>query len=114
MTKITGVIQAGGRSTRMGGEPKALLGLAGKRIVERVVDALSTVLGDLLVVTNTPGRYEFLRLALVAGRYPDGGSPGGLFTGVAAARGGAPEVAFMTVNTPDELAQARALAAEIG
>ena len=41
MTKLTGVIQAGGRSTRMGGEPKALLELGGKRIVERVVDALA-------------------------------------------------------------------------
>jgi len=197
--KITGVIQAGGRSTRMGGEPKALLELAGKRIVERVVDALSTVLDDLLVVTNTPERYEFLRLPMVADRYPDGGSLGGIFTGLEAAGGDAaftvacdmpflspdvvrlvlarageadvviprvngqyetmhalyakaclapmearlragqlrivgffpdvrvleidaaavarhraPEVAFMNVNTPDELAQARALAAEIG
>ena len=199
MIKITGVIQAGGRSTRMGGEPKALLELAGKRIVERVVDALSTVLDDLLVVTNTPERYEFLRLPMVADRYPDGGSLGGIFTGLEAAGGDAaftvacdmpflspdvvrlvlaragdadvvipcvngqyetmhalyakaclapmearlragqlrivgffpdvrvleidaaavarhraPEVAFMNVNTPDELAQARALAAEIG
>jgi len=197
--KITGVIQAGGRSTRMGGEPKALLELAGKRIVERVVDALSAVLDDLLVVTNTPERYEFLHLPMVADRYPDGGSLGGIFTGLEAAGGDAaftvacdmpflspdvvrlvlaragdadvvipcvngqyetmhalyakaclapmearlragqlrivgffpdvrvleidaaavarhraPEVAFMNVNTPDELAQARALAAEIG
>ena len=197
--RITGVIQAGGRSTRMGGEPKALLELAGKRIVERVVDALSAVLDDLLVVTNTPERYEFLHLPMVADRYPDGGSLGGIFTGLEAAGGDAaftvacdmpflspdvvrlvlaragdadvvipcvngqyetmhalyakaclapmearlragqlrivgffpdvrvleidaaavarhraPEVAFMNVNTPDELAQARALAAEIG
>jgi len=197
--KITGVIQAGGRSTRMGGEPKALLELAGKRIVERVVDALSAVLDDLLVVTNTPERYEFLHLPMVTDRYPDGGSLGGIFTGLEAAGGDAaftvacdmpflspdvvrlvlaragdadvvipcvngqyetmhalyakaclapmearlragqlrivgffpdvrvleidaaavarhraPEVAFMNVNTPDELAQARALAAEIG
>ena len=89
MIKITGVIQAGGRSTRMGGEPKALLELAGKRIVERVVDALSTVLDDLLVVTNTPERYEFLRLPMVADRYPDGGSLGGIFTGLEAAGGDA-------------------------
>ncbi len=199
MIKITGVIQAGGRITRMGGEPKALVELAGKRIVERVVDALSAVLDDLLVVTNTPERYEFLHLPMVADRYPDGGSLGGIFTGLEAAGGDAaftvacdmpflspdvvrlvlaragdadvvipcvngqyetmhalyakaclapmearlragqlrivgffpdvrvleidaaavarhraPEVAFMNVNTPDELAQARALAAEIG
>jgi len=87
--KITGVIQAGGRSTRMGGEPKALLELGGKRIVERVVDALGAVLDDLLVVTNTPERYEFLHLPMVADRYPDGGSLGGIFTGLEAAGGDA-------------------------
>ena len=32
----------------------------------------------------------------------------------AVARHRAPEIAFMNVNTPDELAKARALAAEIG
>ena len=197
--RVTGVIQAGGRSTRMGGEPKALLELGGKRIVERVVDALGAVLDDLLVVTNTPERYAFLHLPMVADRYPDGGALGGIFTGLAAAAGEAaftvacdmpflhpdvvrlvvarageadvviprtdgqyetmhalyaraclapmearlragqlkivgffpdvrvleidaaavarhraPEVAFMNVNTPDELARARALATEIG
>jgi len=33
--RITGVIQAGGRSTRMGGRPKALLELGGRRIIDR-------------------------------------------------------------------------------
>ena len=87
--RITGVIQAGGRSTRMGGEPKALLELGGKRIVERVVDALAATLDDLLVVTNTPERYEFLHLPMVGDRYPDGGALGGIFTGLAAAVGDA-------------------------
>src|SRR2546430_9760587 len=87
MTKITGVIQGGGRSTRMGGEPKALLELGGKRIVERVGDALGAALADLLVVTNTPERYAFLGLPMVADRYPDGGSLGGIFMGLEAAGG---------------------------
>ena len=197
--RITGVIQAGGRSTRMGGQPKALMELGGKRIVERVVDALGAVLADLLVVTNTPERYAFLGLPMVPDRYSDGGALGGIFTGLDAARGDAaftvacdmpflspdvmrlvlarageadvviprvdgqyetmhalytkaclpametrlragqlkivgffpdvrvleiaaaavarhraPEVAFMNVNTPDELARARALAAQVG
>jgi len=87
--RVTGVIQAGGRSTRMGGEPKALLELGGKRIVERVVDALGAVLADLLVVTTTPELYAFLHLPMVGDRYPEGGSLGGIFTGVAAATGDA-------------------------
>jgi len=151
------------------------------------------------VVTNTPERYAFLHLPMVADRYPEGGSLGGIFTGLAAAAGDAvftvacdmpflhpevvrlvvarageadvviprvadqyetmhalyakaclapmemrlragklkivgffpdvrvleidaaavgrhraPEVAFMNVNTPDDLARARALAAQVG
>jgi len=192
------VIQAGGRSTRMGGEPKALLEVGGKRIIERVVAAVGAVLDDLLVVTNTPERYAFLGLPMVPDAFPEGGALGGIYTGVRAAAGDAaftvacdmpflhpalvrmvversgeadvviprtgtqletlhalygkaclrpmerclragrlkvigffpevrvleldtaamapyraPEVAFMNVNTPDELARARALAAEL-
>jgi len=87
--KVTGVIQAGGRSTRMGGEPKALLELGGKRIIERVVDALGGVLDDLLVVTNTPDRYAFLGLPMVPDAFPDGGALGGIYTGLRAADGDA-------------------------
>ena len=38
LVRVTGVIQAGGKSTRMGGQPKALLELGGRRIIERVLD----------------------------------------------------------------------------
>jgi molybdopterin-guanine dinucleotide biosynthesis protein A len=86
---VTGVIQAGGRSTRMGGEPKALLEVGGKRIIERVVAAVGAVLDDLLVVTNTPERYAFLGLPMVPDAFPDGGALGGIYTGVRAAAGGA-------------------------
>ena len=52
--RITGVIQAGGRSTRMGGRPKALLELGGRRIIERVLDAVAPAVDDVLLVTNSP------------------------------------------------------------
>ena len=84
---VTGVIQAGGRSTRMGGEPKALLELGGKRIIERVVDVVGAVLDDLLLVTNTPDRYAFLGLPMVADAFPEGGALGGIYTGLRAAAG---------------------------
>jgi molybdopterin-guanine dinucleotide biosynthesis protein A len=87
--RVTGVIQAGGRSTRMGGEPKALLELGGRRIIERVVDVVGGVLDDLLVVTNTPERYAFLELPMVADAFPDGGSLGGIYSGLRAAGGDA-------------------------
>ncbi len=84
---VTGVIQAGGRSTRMGGEPKALMDLGGKRIIGRIVDVLGSVLSDLLIVTNTPELYAFLRLPMVPDVFPDHGSLGGIYSGLKAANG---------------------------
>jgi molybdopterin-guanine dinucleotide biosynthesis protein A len=89
--RITGVVQAGGQSTRMGGEPKALLEVGGRRIVERVVAAVARVVDDVLVVTNTPERYAFLGLPMVGDVFPDHGSLGGIYSGLQAAPG---DVAF--------------------
>jgi len=90
---VTGVIQAGGKSIRMGGRPKALIGLGGKRIIERIVEVLSLVLPDLLIVTNTPDLYAFLGLPMVPDVLPDHGSLGGIYSGLRAAKGGAFTVA---------------------
>src|SRR5262245_53908126 len=86
---ITGVIQAGGKSRRMGGEPKALIELGGRRIIDRVVAVMADVTDDLLIVTNTPELYAFLGLPMVADAFPDGGSLGGIYSGLKAAAGGA-------------------------
>jgi molybdopterin-guanine dinucleotide biosynthesis protein A len=89
--RVTGVIQAGGKSTRMGGAPKALLELGGQRIIERVAAVLRSVVDDVLIVTNTPELYAFLGLPMVADVFPDHGSLGGIYSGLAAASG---EAAF--------------------
>jgi molybdopterin-guanine dinucleotide biosynthesis protein A len=85
--KVTGVIQAGGRSERMGGRPKALIELGGRRIIERVLAALVPTLHDVLVVTNTPELYAFLGLPMAGDVYPDHGSLGGIYSGLKAAAG---------------------------
>jgi molybdopterin-guanine dinucleotide biosynthesis protein A len=85
--RVTGVIQAGGKSARMGGQPKALLELGGRRIIERVLDAVAPVVDDVLIVTNTPALYAFLGVPMVPDAYPDHGSLGGIFSGLAAASG---------------------------
>ncbi len=87
--RLTGVIQAGGKSTRMGGEPKALLELGGERIIERVRGALDAITDDILIVTNTPELYAFLGLPMVPDAFPDCGSLGGIYTGIKAATGDA-------------------------
>ena len=87
LASVTGIIQAGGGSTRMGGEPKALMELGGRRIIERVLAALRPVVDDVLIVTNTPELYAFLELPMVADVYPNHGSLGGIYSGLKAAAG---------------------------
>ena len=87
--RITGVIQAGGRSVRMGGRPKALMELGGRPIIERVADVVRAVADDVLIVTNTPDLYASLGLPMVPDAFPDGGSLGGIYSGLRAARGDA-------------------------
>lgn len=83
--KVTGVVQAGGKSTRMGGHPKALIELGGRRIVERVLAALAPAVDEILIVTNTPELYAFLGLPMVGDVYPDRGSLGGIYSGLRSA-----------------------------
>jgi molybdopterin-guanine dinucleotide biosynthesis protein A len=87
--RVTGVIQAGGKSTRMGGQPKALMELGGRRIIDRVLDVVRAVADDLLIVTNTPDAYASLGLRMVPDVFPDHGSLGGIYSGLRAAPGDA-------------------------
>jgi molybdopterin-guanine dinucleotide biosynthesis protein A len=82
----------------MGGEPKALLEVGGRRIIDRVVAALRQVTDDLLVVTNTPELYASLGLPMVPDLWTDGGALGGIHTGLRAA--GAPAVLNVACDMP--------------
>ena len=71
---VTGVVLAGGRARRMGGEDKGLIELAGRRMVEFVVDALRPQVGALLINANrNPEHYRKLTgLDVLAEAYLDG------------------------------------------
>ncbi|HJU65866.1 MAG TPA: molybdenum cofactor guanylyltransferase [Gemmatimonadaceae bacterium] len=56
----TGVILAGGLSTRYGGLPKGLVEVAGRRVIDRVADVLVKASDDLLLVANDPAAGEWL------------------------------------------------------
>ena len=73
----------------MGGDPKALIELGGRRIIERVLAAIRPVVDDVLIVTNTPELYGFLGLPMVPDVYPEHGSLGGIYSGLKAAHGDA-------------------------
>jgi len=78
---ITGVILAGGKSSRMG-QNKALMPLGGKRLVDRAVEVMRSVFDDLLMVTNTPDVYAELGMPMVPDVWPEKGSLGGVYSAI--------------------------------
>jgi len=86
---VTGVVLAGGRARRMGGEDKGLIELAGRRMVEFVVDALRPQVGALLINANrNPEHYRKLTgLDVLADELGDFAGPlAGMASALAAAR----------------------------
>lgn len=74
---VTGVILAGGASSRMG-RNKALLEVAGCPIITRIYRTLASLFHEVIVVTNSPHEYTFLPCRKVPDVYPDCGSIAGL------------------------------------
>jgi molybdopterin-guanine dinucleotide biosynthesis protein A len=89
MSHVSGVILAGGQSRRMGGSPKALIPFDGRPLVSYIVQRVTAVLPDCLVVTNSPELYAFLGLPMIGDAFPGGGSLGGIYSGLAAVPGDA-------------------------
>jgi molybdopterin-guanine dinucleotide biosynthesis protein A len=81
---ISGVIQAGGKSTRMG-RNKAVLEIGGKRLIDRLVDGLHQIFPEVIIVANTPDLYENLGVRVVPDLIPGKGSLGGIYTATAVA-----------------------------
>lgn len=75
----TGVILAGGAAQRFGGAPKGLRAVGGRRIVDRVADALRPVSDALLIVSNDPDAAQWLPgVRTAADLRPGCGSLGGI------------------------------------
>ena len=49
--KITGIILAGGKNSRMGSE-KGLLEVEGKKIIERIIQEVKQVLDEIMIISN--------------------------------------------------------------
>jgi hypothetical protein len=74
---ITGVILAGGRSSRFGSN-KALAMVDGKPLIRHVADLMSSLFAECLLVTNTPVEYRFLSLPMTSDHYRDSGPLAGI------------------------------------
>lgn len=103
---LTVCIQAGGQSTRMGAD-KALKPFLGRPLIRRVIGRLAPIADEIIVTTNRPEEYSFLRdsevyglraLRLVSDLKPGRGALGGLYTAIASATH--PLVAVVACDMP--------------
>lgn len=89
---VTGVILAGGASSRMGRD-KGLLEIGGKPFIEVMYATLSGLFPEVIVVTNDPQRYSFLPCRMVPDIHPGNGALAGIHAGLSAC---STERAFVT------------------
>lgn len=81
---VRGAILAGGKASRMGGAPKGLLEVGGRRILDRLVDAMVAAFGarPLLVANAVDAASWHPELPVTSDVIPDGATLGGLLTAV--------------------------------
>lgn len=74
--EITAVILAGGRATRMGGIDKGLVSLAGRPMVEHIIERLRPQVSAMIINANrSHAEYERYGLPLIADRIDDYAGP---------------------------------------
>ena len=78
---MTGVILAGGSSTRMGTN-KALLEFGGMRIIEGLLRKMRPLFPEILIIANERDAYADLGVPVFPDRIPKKGSLGGIYTAV--------------------------------
>jgi molybdopterin-guanine dinucleotide biosynthesis protein A len=102
---VVGVILAGGRSVRLGGDDKALVTLAGRTLIDRAIERLSPQVEHLIVNANgDPARFDGLALPVVPDMTEDFAGPlAGILAGMMYAAKTWPRARWITtlpVDTP--------------
>lgn len=80
MTK-TGIIIAGGKSSRIG-QNKALLKLNSKTVIEIILNKIKPVFDEVIIISNNPDDYSFLELIVYKDIYPGLGPLAGIHSGL--------------------------------
>lgn len=78
---ITGIILAGGKSTRMG-ENKSFLILNGKPAIQNTIDLMKSLFSEVILITNEPDLYEFLGVTQYMDIYKNVGPIAGIHSGL--------------------------------
>jgi molybdopterin-guanine dinucleotide biosynthesis protein A len=78
---VTGVVLAGGRSSRYG-KNKALVKVDGIPLVERALRTMGTIFDHIVLITNTPNEYAYLQVPMFQDIIEGLGPLGGIYTGL--------------------------------
>ena len=78
----TGVILAGGRNSRFSGKNKALIPVAGKRILDRIHEVFTNLFDNVMLVTNDPLQYMAWDFDIVTDIFPIRSALTGIYTGL--------------------------------
>lgn len=80
-TQITGVILAGGKSSRMGTD-KGLMEFQGEKMISRTMKMFRGLFREIIIVTNLPLDYLDQDARIVTDIFPGKGPIGGIHTGL--------------------------------
>ena len=77
---ITGIILAGGKSTRMGTD-KGFVSYKNKPFIQHIIDALQPLVNEIIIVSNNPD-YDVFNLKRINDKIENAGPLAGLYTGL--------------------------------
>ncbi len=88
MSAVSGIIVAGGRSSRLGQDKRRLRlwGDDGPTLLEHTVAIAAALCDEVLVVLNDPAEWQHLDVQLLPDAWPDAGPLGGIASGLQAAQ----------------------------
>ncbi|MDD5712272.1 MAG: molybdenum cofactor guanylyltransferase [Smithellaceae bacterium] len=82
---MTGIILAGGKSSRLG-KDKAFLEINGKSLIDRTVKVFRGIFSEIIIVANKPHSFLEPGVEIVTDIYPGKGALGGIYSGLFFAR----------------------------
>jgi molybdopterin-guanine dinucleotide biosynthesis protein A len=78
--KVTAIVLAGGKSSRMGGIDKSMLDIKGVPMIQYIVSQLETLFGEVIIGANDIEKYSFLGHRVVPDIEPGKGPLMGIFS----------------------------------
>jgi molybdopterin-guanine dinucleotide biosynthesis protein A len=78
--KVSGIILAGGKSSRMG-QDKGLIPIDGKPMIQNIIDALEPITEEIIIIANNKG-YESFGLPVFKDEFEEKGPIAGIYQGL--------------------------------